>query len=202
MIRFLRRSYRFLSRNIRTLFFDAIGKLFFRSHGIEVGDGLRLYGFPIASIADGSFVRFGRNCRLRSESDGNAIGVNHPVVIRTFSEQARLIVGDEFGMSGGSITAVGEIRIGDRVMIGSNVVISDTDFHSIRFSDRDLPPDQFVHRDVVIGDDVWIGADTYVCKGVSIGRGAVVEAKSVVTRDVPACSIFAGNPARFIKYID
>ncbi len=54
--------------------------------------------------------------------------------------------------------------------------------------------------DVVIGNDVWIGAEALILSGVTVGDGAVIGARAVVTKDVPAYAIVAGNPARLIKY--
>lgn len=53
---------------------------------------------------------------------------------------------------------------------------------------------------VVIGNDVWIGTEALILSGVTIGDGAVIGARSVVTRDVPPYAVVAGNPARFVKY--
>jgi acetyltransferase-like isoleucine patch superfamily enzyme len=52
---------------------------------------------------------------------------------------------------------------------------------------------------IIINDKVWIGFDVLILKGVVIGEGAIIAAKSVVTKDVPAWTLFAGNPAKYIK---
>ena len=56
-------------------------------------------------------------------------------------------------------------------------------------------------KPIIIGNNVWLGFDVVVLKGVTIGDGAIIGAKSVVTRDIPAWSIAAGNPAQVVKYI-
>lgn len=170
--------------------------------GVEYGRGFHLHGAPIISMRPGSKLSIGNDCRLRSSSHGNAIGVNHPVVLRTLAKDAILSIGDRFGMSGGSICAVGSVVIGDRVLLGANVVISDSDFHSLDALERAHSQECTNFRVVVVEDDVWIGADAYVCKGVTIGRGAIVGAKSVVTHDVPPFTVVAGNPARFIRQLE
>jgi len=87
--------------------------------------------------------------------------------------------------------------IGNRVMIGSHTAITTLthDYHQedIRF----LPA---VDKRIVIGDDVWIGAHAVILPGVTIGRGAVVGAGAVVTKDVPEGAIVVGTPAGVIKY--
>jgi acetyltransferase-like isoleucine patch superfamily enzyme len=103
------------------------------------------------------------------------------------------------------------IRIGDYVLISHGVDIHDTNAHPLDWRQRrkDIEavlggrtaerPRDIAHAPVVIEDDVWIGAKATVLKGVRIGRGAVVAAGAIVTRDVPAFSLVAGNPARVIR---
>jgi Acetyltransferase (isoleucine patch superfamily) len=103
-----------------------------------------------------------------------------------------------------------EIKIGDRVLIGHNSSIFDSDTHPLNPRERHAQyvdiittghPTRIDLREepVLIEDDVWIGCNVVVLKGVSIGRGAVVGAGSVVTKDVRAYVIVAGNPARIVR---
>ncbi|RLN98287.1 hypothetical protein BBJ28_00022043 [Nothophytophthora sp. Chile5] len=92
-----------------------------------------------------------------------------------------------------------EITIGNRVLFAPNVQLY-TATHPIdpveRFSGRELG------KPITIEDDVWIGGNVVVLPGVRIGRGAVIGAGSVVTKDVPAMSIYAGNPAKLMRKIE
>lgn len=180
---------------------NLLGRWLFSISGVKFGQNLRLHGLPVFSMALNSSIVIGRDCRLRSRSSGNAIGVNHPVILRTMKEGAILKIGDNFGMSGGAICAAGSVCIGDRVMIGANTVISDSDFHSMDPLLRAKDGEYTEYRAVVIEDDVWLGADVYIAKGVTIGRSSIVGAKSVVTHDVPPNSIVAGNPAKLIRLL-
>jgi acetyltransferase-like isoleucine patch superfamily enzyme len=102
------------------------------------------------------------------------------------------------------------LHIGNYVVIGWNTTIADTDFHPIapalRIADAmacsplgiDRPRPAIEKRPVVIEDDVWIGPNAAILKGVRIGAGAVVEAGAVVTADVPARARVLGNPARVV----
>lgn len=105
------------------------------------------------------------------------------------------------------------LRIGRYVVIGWNTTIADTDFHPIapalRIADavacsplgkgRDRPP--IPMREVVIEDDVWIGPNATILKGVRIGAGSFIEPGALVTKDVPPRSRVAGNPAAVVGQV-
>ncbi len=84
------------------------------------------------------------------------------------------------------------VRIGSACKISWDVIIMDSDQHSI--------PGRDSERAVIIEDDVWIGCRTIVLKGVTIGKGAIIAAGSVVTKDIPAGAVAAGVPARVLSY--
>jgi serine acetyltransferase len=92
--------------------------------------------------------------------------------------------------SGASICAYGHMIIGDRVMISPYVLIADTAFHDLY--ERHVMP---APLPVVIEDDVWIGAKASIMPGVRIGRGAVISAHALVTRNVEPFTIVGGVPA-------
>ena len=91
-------------------------------------------------------------------------------------------------------------KIGDDVMMGPDVVILEAQH---RFDDTAIPMTQQGYTDakpVTICDDVWIGTRAIILPGVTIGKGVVVGAGAIVTKDVPAYAVYAGNPGRIIKY--
>jgi acetyltransferase-like isoleucine patch superfamily enzyme len=96
------------------------------------------------------------------------------------------------------ISAAQSIRIGDNCMLAANVYISDSDWHGIYNRIRPFR----CTKPVIIENNVWLGERVIVNKGVSIGENSVIGAGSVVTKDIPANSIAAGNPARVIKTIN
>ena len=99
---------------------------------------------------------------------------------------------------GARISASDEIVIGDGVMMANGTYVTDSDWHSVY--DRTARDDAVTP--VQIGNNVWLGDHATVLKGVTIGENSVVAACSVVTRDVPANVIVAGNPARVVKELD
>ncbi|NWG17254.1 MAG: hypothetical protein HXY41_11515 [Chloroflexi bacterium] len=102
-------------------------------------------------------------------------------------------------MTGGGIIAEERIIIGSRVTVGANTIIADTDFHPLDPARRRAAPLDGATAPITIEDDVFIGMQCLILKGVSLGVGCVIGAGSVVTRDVPPGVIAAGNPARVIR---
>lgn len=96
------------------------------------------------------------------------------------------------------ISAALEITVGNDCMMASDVYITDSDWHGIY--DR-VEPLGNAHP-VRIGNNVWLGDGSIVCKGVSIGDNSILGARSVATRDIPPNSVAAGNPAVIVNEID
>jgi acetyltransferase-like isoleucine patch superfamily enzyme len=88
----------------------------------------------------------------------------------------------------------GGIRIGDRVLIGSHAAITSVTHD---YDQQALPP---VNKPVIIEDDVWIGTHAIILPGVTLGKGSVIGANSVVTKDVEPYSIVIGSPAKHYRY--
>lgn len=113
--------------------------------------------------------------------------------------EAEIRIGDCVLISPGvRISAEQSVTIGNACMIAANVYISDSDWHGLYNRTRPFR----CTRPVRLGDNVWIGDSAIICKGVSIGDNSVVGAGSVVTSDVPANTVVAGNPAREIRAIN
>jgi acetyltransferase-like isoleucine patch superfamily enzyme len=143
-------------------------------------------------------MTFGPGLQLRSSVRSNPLGPNRPVVITTWQPGAVLAIGANFAMTGGTICAAERVTIGDNVTIGPNTTIMDTDFHSLDPERRQLEPTGGKTAPIVIKDNVFIGINCLILKGVTIGQGSVVGAGSVVTRNVPPNIIVAGNPAKMV----
>lgn len=93
---------------------------------------------------------------------------------------------------------IGPVAIGNDVILAQNIVMSGLN-HG--YEDIHLPPHNqpVTKKKITLDDEVWIGANVVIVAGVTIGKHAVVAAGSVVTKDVPAYSVVAGNPAKIIK---
>lgn len=174
-----------------------------RKQGVALGEGIVWLGKPILTMAQDSQISIGDKCLICSRSEQTALGVNHPVILRTLCAGAELRIGTRVRMSGTTICAAERVVVGDRCVIGANVTIADTDFHALDPVVRSSPEDarSAAHKPVEIGDDVFIGGNSIILKGVRVGRGAVIGAGSVVTKDVPDGTIVAGNPVRPISVV-
>ena len=96
------------------------------------------------------------------------------------------------------IMAAESISIGDSCMFGHCACITDADWHGI-YDRTKVVGDP---RPVVLEENVWIGEDAMICKGVKIGANSIIGARSVVTKDVPHNSVYAGNPAVLVKKLE
>ena len=143
----------------------------------------------------GPNIRIGKCATIIGEADSRVrIGV-------WGREEGRgeITIGDYVLISPGTrISAAEKIEIGDSVMMANGVYITDADWHGIY--DRTRPSEEVTP--VTIGDNVWLGDRCTVLKGVTIGDNSIVAACAVVTGDVPANVVVAGNPARVVKELD
>ena len=172
-----------------------------RAARCRIGQGAVLCG-PLDVVVEGSGrIEVGDRLRVNSGERYNRIGREQRCLWRV-GDGALLQIGHAVGMSGTAIVCFCEVEIGDRTMIGGGTVIYDTDFHALDPHDRkDSVTDRLKRKSapVHIGQDVFIGAHATILKGVTIGDRAIVGAGAVVTHDIPAGEVWAGNPARPIK---
>jgi len=128
----------------------------------------------------------------------NLIGIKQRTTFSTHSRDALIKIGDHCGMSGVVIGAKESITIGNHAMIGANVLITDFDWHAIDATARNRG-ESSKSRPVRISDNVFIGTASIILKGVSIGENSVIGANSVVTSNIPANVIAAGNPCKIVS---
>jgi hypothetical protein len=184
---------------LRRLLSWPVARILFALAGVQWGHSWKFYGVPILQKHRRSTLTLGDNLELRSIPQSNALGPFHPVILSTRRPDARLVIGHGFGMTGGTICAEQDIAIGDNVWVGANCTITDTDFHPLDLAARLAQPLDGSTAPVIIEDGVFIGMQSLILKGVTIGARSVIGAGSVVTRDIPPDVIAAGNPAAVIR---
>ena len=178
--------YRFVIRGRAKAFSLACSGAFhsFGQHTV-IEPPLRLSGEH--RIAVGDFVSIGPRCWFQVLGPG----------------EVAITIGSGTGIvSDCVLSAASSITIGERVLFARGIYVSD---HSHAFGDPEIAiRDQGIDRvaPVVIEDGAWLGENVVVCPGVTIGRGAVVGANSVVVGDIPARAVAVGAPAKVIRHLD
>ena len=147
---------------------------------IKISDGTHIRG-SLLVFAYGGQISIGKNCYLGHDSN---------------------------------IWSGENVTIGNDVLISHGVNIMDTNGHEIDFNLRadgyinslvygsSYLQGRIITSPVIIEDNVWIGFNSIIMKGVTIGKGAIVSAGSVVTKDIPSLTMVGGNPAKFLKNLD
>lgn len=173
-------------------------------HGVETKRGyVTLLGKPIIQRHSDSRIIIDEGVVLNSISIYNCAGINHPVILATYLPGSVIHIKKQCGLSGTSVVATDSIEIGEFCTIGVNVNIYDTDFHPIESFKRrnQTGVDVAKSAPVKIEKDVWIGANSTILKGVTIGEGSIISSHSLVNKDVERYSLYAGVPAKFIKKV-
>jgi len=184
--------------NIRLMCYNTYSSFFvyFISiiRNIKINRNCQFYGIPHFRRFQFSTISIGKNCTFRSDQTSNLIGINHKCILSTHHETATIIIGNNCGFSGTSIGAAKEIRIGNNVLVGANSIITDFDWHLDKSNTTPLP--------VIIQDNVWIGVNTTILKGVIIGENSIIGANSLVIRNIPANVIAGGVPCKVLKLLE
>ncbi|WP_198001436.1 CatB-related O-acetyltransferase [Nibribacter ruber] len=149
---------------------------------------------------------------IGSVINGNSIHIEAGTKIVHANLVGNIRVGNSTAINGPNtllISKINSINIGAYCSIAANVTIQEYNHNfdtiSTYYINKKIfmageDPDIFSKGDIVIGNDVWIGAHSIVLSGVTIGNGAIIGANSVVTKDLPPYSIAVGTPAKVIKY--
>ena len=153
---------------------------------------LRLEGLPYISVGQGTLIAAGVQLTAWDRHNDSrfmpSISIGAHCTIRENSH----------------ITAINSISIGNHLLTGTNVLITDNSHGKASREQMDIPPTQrplFSKGPVKIGNNVWLGNNVCVMPGVTIGDGAIIGANAIVTHDIPAYSVAAGIPAKVIKQL-
>jgi len=170
------------------------GRIQAKSAGANLGKGVRFYGKPFIQKSRFGHITIGNYSTFRSSPTSNLIGINRPCII-TAHDAGHLTIGNHCGFSGTVIGCFSEIEIEDNVKCGANTLITDSDWH---LND----PRSGTPRPITIEENVWLGVDVKVMKGVIIGKNSVIGAGSIVTKNIPPNVFAAGNPCKKIRDLE
>jgi len=180
-------------------------KLILRWLGCTYGRDLVADGFVVVEVRYRGSITIGDHVLINSRFRSNLVGVTGPTIFHCIRD-GRIRIGDNSGCSSTVFSSRSSITVGKNVKIGGNVRIYDHDFHAVDYRAR-RDPEQDMNQEksapVVIGDDILIGANSIILKGVTIGDRSIIGAGSVVTiKNIPPDSLVAGNPARIVRTLD
>ncbi len=170
-----------------------------RYRKVRVGKGTQIIG-KIELQGHGT-VEIGENVKIYSNWRKNPVGGGTGRTVLQTIGDGKIIIGDNTGISHATFVSRSGIELGNNVLVGGGVQIFDNDFHPVNYRERQKN-ENIKKSPVVVEDNVFIGANSIILKGVRIGEGAVIGAGSVVTKSVPANEVWAGNPARYVKKIE
>lgn len=142
-------------------------------------------------------ITLGNNVYLNSYPDGDF----YITGLITHKEDAKITIGNNCLLNGAFIHSNISVKIGNYCMFGPGTKIVDNNSHRISkdIKERRKPP---IRKPINIKDNVWVGMNALILKGVTIGENSIVAAHSVVTKDVPPNVIVGGNPAKIIKHLE
>ena len=170
---------------LRTIFLF----LNYLKYRLKYKDNIWFRGFAVIYAEKGSSITF-----------SNMIGLSQRCII-VARMGGKINIGSHVCMSGCTLYSIDSITVGDHTDIGSGCKIIDNDFHPLSYSQRSPVErlDLVKHRPITIGEGCFIGANSIILKGTTLGKNVVVGAGSVVCGSFPNNVIIAGNPARIIK---
>ena len=182
---------------IRSIIFHIIywkNKLFMRR--------IKMKGYNVIFSFPNSCIQLGGG-NINSSFTSNMLGLwQRTIMVARYGGQIE--IGDGFGISGSTIYSTKSIKIGKNATIGANCKIIDNDFHPLDPEQRrlNLNEEHTARAPIVIGDNCFIGMNSIILKGTTIGNNVVVGAGSVVHGTFPDNCIIAGNPAKIIRQIN
>ena len=175
-------------------------KILLKLMKVKYGKKLLLKGTPVIVNKKGSEINIGENVTIKSSFLSNLVGLYSRTIIVTRTENSKITIGNNVGISGATIYARKSIEIGDNTLIGGNVKILDNDFHPLEIEARNKDiKEKILTKPIKIGKNCFIGCNSIILKGTELGDGCIVGAGAVVSGKFEANSVIAGNPAKVIK---
>ena len=180
-----------------------LSRLSLNLQGCSYGKGFATTGPCSFKVRKEGDIWIGDHVTLLAGWRSNRVGLTGRILLQTLGD-GKIKIGDGTGASAATISSRSEITIGRNVCIGGNVRILDHDFHALNALDRSLPmsaqESKIRSAPIRIGDDVFIGTNAIILKGVNIGDRTIVAAGAVVFKgNYPSNCIMAGNPAFVIR---
>lgn len=161
---------------------------------------IKFNGYSIIFKFPKSTIKLGKGT-INSSFTSNMLGLyQRTVIVARYG--GKINIEDDFGISGSTIYSMCSISIGKNVLIGANCKIIDNDFHPINIEFRQSKNNTYIAKaPIIIGNNCFIGMNSIILKGTTLGNNVVIGAGSVVHGVFPDNCIVAGNPAKIIRYL-
>ena len=159
-------------------------------------------GWSVIHSFKGSSIKIGKKTALFSSFSSNMLGLyQRNIIVARYG--GKIEIGEHCGISGSTIYSWNSIEIGNHTRIGANCKIIDNDFHPVEleYRHKSLNEEYTRRSPIVIGDDCFIGMNSIILKGTTLGNNVIVGAGSVVHGKFPDNVIIAGNPAKIVKHL-
>lgn len=167
---------------------------------VEIQGKLNVSGIPVIIINNSARIILKDNVWLKSNKKSYHLNMHSRVKLMADRANAIIEIGENSRINGSCIHAYKKIRIGRNCLIAANCQIIDGNGHDLSFPEVENRINTMGDaREIIIGDNVWIGANSIILPGVKIGDGSVIAAGSVVSKDIPEMVIAGGNPATVLK---
>jgi acetyltransferase-like isoleucine patch superfamily enzyme len=200
-----------IPNKLRRMFYKRYNRFLFYLNGVKFGKDMYVANYVYLKKHPDSQLKIGNNFTFHSGGGYNALARNIYGSITLQFPQTVVEIGDDTGISCSAIRANQRITIGNRVNIGGDCIIMDTDAHNLDYRVRASKEKigkygkdsvTAASAPIVIEDDVLIGTRCIILKGVTIGARSIIGSGSVVTKSIPADCIAAGNPCKVIRQIN
>lgn len=174
-----------------------ITKLLMKIQNVKYGKNLKIKG--TAFVINKGSITIGDNVVIKSSFISNLIGLYQRTVITARTNNSKIVIGDNVGMSGVTIYARKSVEIGDNTLIGANTKILDNDFHPLDIESRNNDvKEKIKSKPIIIGKNCFIGCNAIILKGTVLGDGCIVGAGAVVSGVFEPNSTIVGNPGKKI----
>lgn len=192
-----------ITNRLRSFLYPKYGIYLLKRRGVIFGKNVKIRGkFYLRKTSDSKFI-IGDNFVIDSGYNINPLSSN---IRASFSirKKASLIIGNNVGISSSVLLVGNELTIGNNVLIGAGCSIMDTEGHSLNPIERRTDGITGIGKKakgIHIEDDVWIGSNSMICTGVTIGKCAVIGTNSVVRSSIPPYALAYGNPAKIVSFV-
>lgn len=164
---------------------------------ITIGSGSLVFFRTRFNNFSGNTIQIGNNCKIGCSRHGYHAGMPFYTTLLNDGGNSRIEIGDNCRLNGVYIHAQDSIKIGANCVMASGISIMDSNGHQVNSVDRTKGRD--VPKGITIGNNVWIGLNSIILKGTTIGDNCVVAAGNVVKGEFPKNVVIQGNPATIVS---